>query len=30
MTVYQFIQLLDYFAENPTEFLEITNGITSE
>lgn len=30
MTVYQFIQLLDYFAENPTEFLEITNGTTSE
>jgi len=30
MSVYQLIQLLDYFAENPTEFLEITNGNTSK
>jgi len=26
MSVLHFIQLLDYFAEHPTEYLEVTNG----
>tara|TARA_R100000315_G_C5191116_1_gene111461 strand:+ start:673 stop:840 length:168 start_codon:yes stop_codon:yes gene_type:complete len=26
MTVYQLIQLLEYFADHPTEYLEFTNG----
>ena len=30
MTVYQLIQLLDYFADNPTEYLELTNGTESK
>lgn len=30
MTVYQLIQLLEYFAENPTEYLELTNGTQNQ
>ena len=30
MTVYQLIQLLDYFADNPTEYLELTDGNQSK
>ena len=26
MTAYRLIELLDYFAENPSEYLELTNG----
>ena len=26
MTAYRLIELLDYFAEHPTEYLELTNG----
>ena len=26
MTAYRLIELLEYFAENPTAYLELTNG----